>query len=53
VETNLLLLSHSSESQMSPVTNVACLEFVDVAGGPRNLVVALCIRKYSLVLDSG
>ena len=53
METNLLRLSHSAESQMYLVTNIACLVFADGAGCPRNLVVALCIKKYPRILDSG
>ena len=52
MEPNLLLFSHSAESQMSPVTNIACLEFADGAGETRNLRVALCGKKHPRQLDS-
>lgn len=52
MEPDLLLLSHYSESHMSPVTNISCLEFADGAGAPWNLRVALYIKKYPRILDS-
>jgi hypothetical protein len=54
MEHNLLLLSHSAESQMfSCYKHYVCLEFADGAGVLRNLGEVLCVKKYPWILHNG